>query len=107
MTKIKVFHGTRSIDAPRLCDSCENGLITRGAAESEEFVFCMRMKSRVTSRVTECNQYVDRAEPPLWALKEIAWVLQVDSKRQKIGFLRAGEWQRLNEDEELIPGHIG
>ena len=106
MTKIKVFHGTRSVDAPRLCDSCESGLISRGAADSEEFVFCMRMNRRVSARVTECNQYVDRTQPPLWALKELAWVLQVDSKRQKIGFLSARKWRRLNEDEELVPGHV-
>ena len=106
MAKIKVFQGTRSIDAPRLCDSCERGLITRGAADSEERVFCMRMKQMVTTRVTECNQYVDRAQPPLWALKEIAWVLHVDSKRQSIGFLSAKEWRTQNEDADVLPGYL-
>jgi hypothetical protein len=89
MTKIKVFQGTHSVDAPRLCDSCEHGLISRGAAESEELVFCLRMERRVAARVTECNQFVDRTRPPLSALKKLAWVLQTDSKRKKIGFLSA------------------
>ncbi len=106
MTKIKVFHGTRSIDAPRLCDSCESGLISRGAAESEENVFCLLMERRVTARVTECSRYVDRTHPPLWALKELAWVLHADSKRKKIGFLSVKDWRRLHDDEELIPGHV-
>jgi hypothetical protein len=40
-------------------------------------------------------------------MKEIAWVLQVDSKRQKIGFMSAKEWQRLNEDDSVVPSHLG
>jgi hypothetical protein len=106
MATIKVFQGTRSIDAPRLCDSCEGGMIMRGAADSEEQVFCMRMKRAISTRVTECNQYIDRTQPPLWALKQIAWVLHVDSKRQKIGFLTAKAWQEEHDNEDLIPGYI-
>ena len=43
MTTIKVFQGTRSVDAPRLCDSCSNGVVMRGPAESEEHVHCSVM----------------------------------------------------------------
>jgi hypothetical protein len=106
MANIKVFQGTRSSDAPRLCDSCEQGLITRGAADSEEQVFCMRMKAVVNTRVTECNQYSDRSQPSLWALKEIAWVLRVDSKRQKMGFLSAKEWRTETDGEDVLPGYL-
>jgi hypothetical protein len=106
MTKIKVFQGTRSGDAPRLCDSCSNGVVLRGPADSEEYVHCTEMQKPVEMRVTECNRYVDRATPPLWAMKEIAWVLQSDSKRQKIGFISAKEWRKVNFDEELVPGHF-
>jgi hypothetical protein len=106
MPTIKIFQGTRSIDAPRLCDSCSNGIVMRGPANSEEFVYCSEMQKPVHIRVTECNRYVDRAQPPLWALKEIAWVLQSDTKRQKIGFVTAKEWRKLNHDEELVPGQL-
>ena len=44
MTQIKVFQGTRSADAPRLCDSCSNGVVLRGPAESEERVYCWLME---------------------------------------------------------------
>lgn len=104
MTKIKVFQGTRSVDAPRLCDSCANGVVMRGPADSEESVFCSLMERPVQMRVTDCNRYVDRAQPALWAMKEIAWVLESDSKRQKIGFITAKEWRKLNRDEDLVPG---
>ena len=103
MTQIKVFQGTRSVDAPRLCDSCSNGVVMRGPADSEEYIHCSLMEKPIKMRVTECNRYVYRSKPSLWAMKEIAWVLQSDSKRQKIGFVTAKEWRKLNEDENLVP----
>jgi len=106
MNQIKVFQGTRSTDTPRLCDSCESGVVMRGSADSDEYVFCTRLEKRVTMRVTECNRYVNRADVPLWAMKEIAWVLHVDSKRRKLGFVSAKEWQRLNDEETVLPGHL-
>ncbi len=77
MTKIKVFQGTRSVDAPRLCDSCSNGVVMRGPADSQEHVHCSLMDKPIRMRVTECNRYIDRSQPSLWAMKEIAWVLAV------------------------------
>jgi hypothetical protein len=106
MNNFKVFQGTRSVDAPRLCDSCSNGVVLRGAADSEEYVYCSLVEKTIGIRVTECNRYSDRGQAPLWAMKEIAWVLQVDSKRQKIGFMNAKEWQRMNEDESVVPGRL-
>ena len=104
--RLKVLHGTRSLDAPRLCDSCTNGVIQRGAAESDERVYCDFIRRPVHMRVVECNVYENRAQPPLWAMKEIAWVLQVDSRRERIGFIKATDWERKHEDEPLIPGHL-
>ena len=82
-----------------------NGVVLKGPADSEEYVYCSLVDKPIGIRVTECNRYTDRGLAPLWAMKEIAGVLQVDSKRQKIGFLSAKEWQRLNEDESVVPGH--
>jgi uncharacterized cysteine cluster protein YcgN (CxxCxxCC family) len=106
MTKIKIFQGTRSVDARRLCDSCSEGVVMRGPADSEESVYCSVLRKNVQMRVTECNRYVDRAQPALWAMKEIAWVLEADSRRQKIGFITAKEWRKLNGNEELVPGQF-
>ena len=102
-TKLKVLSGTRSSHAPRLCDTCQSGVVRKGASESDEHVFCLLTSREVRMRVIECSRYEDMKESPLWAMKEIAWVLHVDSKRQKVGFLRAKESERKHEDEELIP----
>ena len=38
-------------------------------------------------------------------MKEIAWVLQTDSRRERIGFLKAKEWERKHDGEDLLPGY--
>jgi len=98
MNKLKVFQGTRTADAPRLCDSCDMGVVLRGTTDSEEYVYCTLMEKQITMRVTDCNRYTDRALAPLWALQDIAWVLRTDSKRQTIGFVRAKEQERTNDN---------
>ncbi len=103
---LKVLNGTRSLHAPRLCDSCLSGVIRRGASESDEDVFCNEIRRNVKMRVVECNVYRNRSHTPLWAMKEIAWVLHGDSRRERIGFIKAKEWARKHEDEDLLPGHL-
>jgi hypothetical protein len=83
---IKVQRGTRSFQSPRLCDTCEHGIVTRGPADGDEQVFCNLMERKVSMQVTECNKYADSSQPPLWAMKDIAWTLDIDRKRQRIGF---------------------
>ena len=105
-TKLKILNGTRSSHAPRLCDTCRSGLVRKGAAESDERIYCTIMERDLETRVVDCNCYVDRSQPSLWAMKQIAWVLRTDSKRQEIGFVRAKEWERRHEDEELLPPNL-
>jgi len=81
-------------------------VVLRGAAESEEYVYCSLVEKPIAIRVTECNRYANRTQAPLWAMQEIAWVLQTDAKREKIGFLSNKEWRRLNENENPVPGKI-
>jgi len=105
-TRLKVLNGTRSDQAPRLCDTCQSGVVRRGAAESDEHIYCNFIRREVRMRVVECNAYSDRSQPSLWDLRQMAWVLDTDSKRQQIGFLRVQEWEKQHEDEELIPSHL-
>jgi len=105
-TRLKVLQGTRSSHAPRLCDTCHSGVVRRGAAESDEQIYCTVTEREVRTRVVECSRYTDRTRPSLWDLRQIAWVLNVDSKRQRIGFVKAQEWEREHENEELLPGHL-
>ena len=105
-TRLKVLDGTRSSHAPRLCDTCHSGLVRRGAADSDEHVHCTIVEREVRTRVVDCNRYTDRTRPSLWDLQQIAWVLRTDSKRQKLGFVHAKDWERLHGDEEILPSHL-
>ena len=78
----------------------------RGPSDSDERIYCTLMERNVGMRVVECSRYADRSRPSLWDMRQIAWVLQTDSKRQKKGFLRAKEWERKYEDEDLLPDHL-
>lgn len=105
-TRLKVLGGTRSLHAPRLCDSCSYSVIRRGASESDEQIHCTATQRPVRTRIVECTSYVDKSQPSLWDMRQIAWVLQTDSRRERIGFLRAREWQQKHEGEDLLPSHF-
>ena len=94
-TKLKIMNGTRSSSTPR-----------KGTADSDERIYCLIMERDLKTRVVECNRYVDRSAPSLWEMKQIAWVLNTESKREAIGFVRAKEWERKHQDEELLPPHL-
>ena len=105
-TRFKVLQGTRSAHAARLCDTCHHGVVRKGAADSDEQIHCTVTGRRVRTRIVECSQYSNRTRPSLWDLRQIAWVLNMDSKRQRIGFVRAQQWEKEHEDEELLPTHM-
>jgi len=78
-------------------------VVTRGAPDSDEDIFCTVTERRLARAVVECNRYVDRNQPSLWDMRQIAWVLDTDPKRQRMGFIRANEWETKHEDEDLLP----
>jgi len=90
-TRLKVLNGTRSGLAPRLCDTCHSSGARYAGASSSAM-------SIPTARSPRCGTYGN--------LRQIAWVLDIDSRRQRIGFVRANEWERQHENEELIPSHL-
>lgn len=104
--RFKILDGTRPANAPRLCDSCQYSVVMRGVRDSEQIVHCTYMRRAVGIQVTECNRYTEGYAPSLWDMRQIAWLLHTDSKRQKIGFLKASAWQEAHEDEELLPDYV-
>jgi hypothetical protein len=106
MTRLKVLGGTRSPHARRLCDSCQTSVVTRGAPDSDEEIFCTITSRRLARAVVECNRYVDRNQPSLWDMRQIAWVLDTDPRRQRIGFIRSKAWESKHADEDLLPSQF-
>lgn len=83
---VKVQGGTRSVEAPRLCDRCWSGVVLRGPADSEELVFCELLERPVTIRVTQCSRFEDRTEESLHELREIAWTIAPSPVTERFGF---------------------
>jgi hypothetical protein len=105
-TRLKVLGGTRSPGAPRLCDTCQSGVVRRGAPESDEEIFCMVTEQRLARSVVECNRYVDRNQPSLWDMRRIAWILDADARRSRIGFVHADDWESSHPEDDLLPTHL-
>ena len=99
---VKIQAGTRS-DGTRLCDTCHSGTIMRGAADSDETVYCSQINQRlVPTRVVECNRYQDRTKPTLWDMEQIAWILVTRGAGKQIGFMSAADWQKSHPTATVI-----
>ena len=75
---IKIYGGTRRLEARNLCETCRSSRIIRGRRTDEEVVFCSAMAMdpvRIEFKVTSCTDYVDARVPPYHELLEKAWVL--------------------------------
>ena len=46
-------------------------------------------QNRVRFPVTFCTAHVDKNNPSIREMEEIAWVLRTDPKRKQIGFVQA------------------
>ena len=90
-------HGRRS-----LCESCRWSTVIRGPKIGDEIVECYQLSSvnrRVTFPVTSCSDYLNRNQPTVRQMEEIAWVLRSDPRRNQIGFVHSS---KLSEDERHV-----
>lgn len=97
-TVLKIYRGTPRSDSPSLCGSCRYGLVRSSGKHAHEEVHCALSKGPVAAVITECNRHEDRAQPTLFDMQMIAWVLEIDSKRQKLGFISAAESRRRDAE---------
>jgi len=92
-----VEHGRRS-----LCESCRWSTVIRGPKIGDEIVECYQLSfvnRRVTFPVTSCSDYLNRNQPTVRQMEEIAWVLRSDPRRNQIGFVHSS---KLSEDERHV-----
>jgi hypothetical protein len=102
---LKIQNGTRT-GGRRLCETCAEAVVMRGVSAKEEVVFCEQTRRSVPIDVMECNRYKEGGKPSLWDMRQVAWILDVDSRRQRIGFQTATEWRRRHDDEEVVPDFL-
>jgi hypothetical protein len=99
--KVKVRGGTVNHGDPPLCSSCRYALVVKGARLGDEIVKCNVLGSQAHLRfpVTSCSAYENRAQPTLWQMEEIAWVLRSSPRGKKVGFVEA---RKLGDDERHV-----
>lgn len=100
--RIKIHGGTPTGGSP-LCHTCRYATVVRGARLKEEIIECRMVDRRISFAVTYCSQYVNKQEPTIHEMEEIAWILRSDAKRKTVGFvpsrtLKAEERFVLDED---------
>lgn len=105
----KVHKGTRS--GKRLCDTCKNATIMRGAAESQEFISCSYVDRHAPINVwevIECSEYKSRSQVDLRTMQDVAWILDPSSKeRGHFGFLSPDEYKTLKKEKgDVLPPRV-
>ena len=86
----KVYRGTPIHWRESLCRTCRYAWIRQGLAESDETIVCSAAPGQDATQITSvthlCSYYTDKRLPSLRDMREIAWVLTTDKKRNSIGF---------------------
>ena len=75
----------------------------RGAAESQELVYCNSIGKYIHIRVVECDAYRNVCQPTLDDMKQTAFILETKGKNI-VGFTSARKWRNTHPDEEIIRG---
>lgn len=88
---IKIRNGTANESEASKCLSCRNATVIRGRSASERFISCGIIGARESARslprhVTECSEHDPKDTPSLLDMRAIAWTLETDKSRGKIGF---------------------
>lgn len=96
----KIRNGTRS-DSTDLCASCCKCVIRKGGRESDEARYCNEFMNQLRGRVSECSGYYNKNLPSIRDLRETAWILSTDKKKE-IGFQPYKKWKDNNRDDDGI-----
>lgn len=94
----KIRNGTRS-DSTDLCPSCVSCTVRKGGRDSDEVRYCSDFRTNLTERVSECSGYLNKNLTSIQNMKETAWILSTNKKRE-IGFTPYKKWREDNDDRE-------
>lgn len=93
----KVYRGTPKTQTS-MCLNCRNALTARGL-NREEVVYCRATGNqalRVTFPVVECSSFDDKAQPALYQMENIAWIVK-SRNRGPVGFVGDGKTEVVVE----------
>lgn len=103
MGRIKISGGTVKDPKETLCRTCSHGTYMRGLRDSQEVVKCSIFESQVHFKVVDCNGFNSSAEPSLYDMKQIAWVLVTKEREGKFGFISGKQYKKEYKEEFEVP----
>lgn len=101
MSLRRVIEGTPKFDGNSLCKSCSYSVHLRGEKLSEEIIQCQAIDSRITFKVTSCNNYKKSGGTPLPEMYNMAWKIATDKKGKTIGFASPKEFRDLVKNDKV------
>ena len=100
MDESKLIEITRPGGDQSLCRTCYWAHAQKGFRESEEAIFCMFGPLRkVTFRVRDCTDYMNRTLPTRAQMEKIALIIPTEPARKKLGFSGLG-FSNGSEEED-------
>jgi hypothetical protein len=106
---LKVQNGTQRSDV-NLCLSCRMALHIQSAQSSNEVLLCSASGQpplRISEPVGKCSGYLDKNQPTLYDLRDIAWTLMTDKGGRSLGFHSPEELRERNESKGEPPSVPG
>jgi hypothetical protein len=106
MSRVIVKNGTPTT-AESLCKSCLHALVRTGFAESQEETICnagYEMAMQIRYPIAKCTQYLNKAQPTLYSMEKIAWILVTNESTKQVGFINNKEFRKIEgENAPIVP----
>jgi len=106
MSRVIVKNGTPTT-AESLCKTCLHALVRNGFAESQEETICnanYEMPAQIRYPIAKCTQYLNKAQPTLYSMERIAWILVTKESTKQVGFITNKEFRKIEgENVQISP----
>jgi hypothetical protein len=86
--------------------TCENGTVAEDD-RGDCYIRCNVLRQRIRRPIITCTDHLEKNEPDLYDMKQIAWILTLRGKNKVAGFVRACDLsskERRRLDAEVADG---
>ena len=87
------------VSGKNLCESCKSGMIIKGQATRDEFIYCHKLEKTLQIQVADCNRYEAENTLAKWEMERMAWRIGTDKKTKKIGFYTPIDMRSVDRDK--------
>jgi hypothetical protein len=106
MARVIMRGGTVTDPKQSLCETCRHAQVTTGANLNENYVHCYSAGEDVKFKVAQCNQYSEFGKQTLGEMANIAWVIEIDKRTRKMGFVSPAERETKGRKDSVLPDEL-